>query len=195
MGEDVPAVPTDFSRGVERTELPAQLSFDTRNCEKAPLPAAVAAGIVQPRTAPPSEGGMSLLQDVSFSASSSSSQLATVDPALMSTVQALAAQSGVSPEQLLQAARQVAGHAAQAPSPASQINAGYPAVGQSASAQPTAPPPKSAMDAFEALDPLNAAGGGGSGTTSAAATQPSPTGNSADPFGDVVALAGMQRQG
>uniref|UniRef100_A0A7S4S5T5 UBA domain-containing protein n=2 Tax=Alexandrium monilatum TaxID=311494 RepID=A0A7S4S5T5_9DINO len=43
-------VPTDFSRPVERTALPAQLAFDTTRCEKQPLPAAVAAGIAHPRS-------------------------------------------------------------------------------------------------------------------------------------------------
>jgi len=49
LDDETPALPTDFSQPIERTELPAQLSFDTRFCEKQPLPAAVAAGIVQPR--------------------------------------------------------------------------------------------------------------------------------------------------
>merc|ERR1719410_1238104 len=49
LDDETPAVPTDFSKPIERTELPAQLAFDTRFCEKQPLPAAVAAGIVQPR--------------------------------------------------------------------------------------------------------------------------------------------------
>jgi len=49
LEDETPAVPTDFSKPIERTELPAQLSFDTRFCEKQPLAAAVAAGIVQPR--------------------------------------------------------------------------------------------------------------------------------------------------
>jgi len=49
LDNETPAVPTDFSKPIERTELPAQLSFDTRFCAKQPLPAAVAAGIVQPR--------------------------------------------------------------------------------------------------------------------------------------------------
>merc|ERR1712137_758149 len=62
MGDEEPAAPQDFSKSMERTELPAQLAFDTRNCEKAPLPAAVAAGIVQPRPAPSTSAD--LLQDL-----------------------------------------------------------------------------------------------------------------------------------
>merc|ERR1712157_586115 len=104
MGDEEPAAPQDFSKSMERTELPAQVAFDTRNCEKAPLPAAVAAGIVQPRPAPTTSAD--LLQDLSFDGAAASAS--NLDPALMSTVQALAQQSQVSPDQLIRAAQQLA---------------------------------------------------------------------------------------
>jgi len=74
LDEDAPAVPTDFSKPVERTELPAQLAFDTSRCEKLPLPAAVAAGIAQPRvgTTPPATPPGSSLGEVLHTASSPS---------------------------------------------------------------------------------------------------------------------------
>jgi len=60
LGEEKPAVPTDFSRPLDLTALPQQYSLDLTKCEKPPLAAAVAAGIVKPRenTAPSSASGL-----------------------------------------------------------------------------------------------------------------------------------------
>jgi len=57
IATEAPALPTDFSRSLELSELPAQLSFDHTRCEKPPLPAAVAAGLVQPRS-PSGDAGL-----------------------------------------------------------------------------------------------------------------------------------------
>lgn len=43
------ALPTDFSKPVDLVSLPLQFSFDPARCEKPPIPAAVAAGVAQPR--------------------------------------------------------------------------------------------------------------------------------------------------
>eukprot|EP00931_Biecheleriopsis_adriatica_P029027 TRINITY_DN17289_c0_g1_i1.p1 TRINITY_DN17289_c0_g1~~TRINITY_DN17289_c0_g1_i1.p1 ORF type:complete len:567 (+),score=164.86 TRINITY_DN17289_c0_g1_i1:58-1758(+) len=88
-----PAVPTDFSKPVERTALPEQLAFDASLCSKPPLAGAVAAGIAQPRTCDGPADGAAPQQD------------------MLQAIQALAAKSGMNAEQLLQAAQQLSANA------------------------------------------------------------------------------------
>ncbi|CAE8646951.1 unnamed protein product, partial [Polarella glacialis] len=91
--DDQPALPTDFSKPVERTALPAHVEFDLTRCEKPPLASAVAAGVAQPRAGS--------VTTSSGWPSTDSSQDA------LAAIQALAAQSGISAEQLLLAAQQL----------------------------------------------------------------------------------------
>jgi len=80
---------------VARTPLPMELAFEDIRCEKPPLTAALSAGIAQPR------------QEAVASTAASD---------LMAQVQALAAQSSVTPEQLMLAAQQLQAQQA-APAP------------------------------------------------------------------------------
>mmetsp|Transcript_79717 Transcript_79717/g.221857 ORF Transcript_79717/g.221857 Transcript_79717/m.221857 type:complete len:696 (+) Transcript_79717:154-2241(+) len=100
--------PTDFSKEIESTPLPTQLAFDASRCEKQPLAAAVAAGIAQPRAG---GGATSSFADgfgmTSLAPQASSAAVAGISAELLSTVQALTAQSQFSPEQLLLAAQQL----------------------------------------------------------------------------------------
>jgi len=132
LDDDTPAVPTDFSKPVERTELPAQLSFDTSRCEKQPLPAAVAAGIAQPRTgtgALPSEPAAMLPEGLNFGEAAGASQ-----------------------------PWPNGGHPASSSTHAG--GAGYPVSSQAdcSRAVPAGAGPATAKSAFEALDPLVFAG-------------------------------------
>lgn len=102
--EPQPAVTTDFSQPVQPAPLPVQLSFDAALCEKPPLPAAVAAGIAQPRQAPDHSG----VANDSLSTPGVAALTAASGPSdIMAAVQAVAAQSHVTPEQLLSAAQQL----------------------------------------------------------------------------------------
>lgn len=188
-----PAVPTDFSKPIDMTALPAQLTFDVTKCEKQPLAAAVAAGIAQPRSG-------SGLQDLDFGGGT---QAAAPQPAaggalpadLLAAVQALAAQSQVSPEALLRAAQQqLAGGAGgvAAASPAA------PAAGTSpAGASPAAASPASSGwdritgltgSAATALEGLNSLG------TSAPASPPKQQ-SKEDAFGDLMNFTAQQKAG
>jgi len=181
--DERPAEPTDFSKPVDRTSLPPQLTFDTTKCEKQPLSAAVAAGLAQPRTGLSPQAAASTqssgLQGLDFSVGEVSAVQAPaaapaafaglpagISPDLLATVQALAAQSQVSPEQLLRAAQQLStaggAPAAGALAPSMQQGLG-PAAGAAVMAAPSPQQPK-------------AAPGGGSG---------------GDSFGDLVNLASV----
>mmetsp|Transcript_95077 Transcript_95077/g.245631 ORF Transcript_95077/g.245631 Transcript_95077/m.245631 type:complete len:641 (-) Transcript_95077:131-2053(-) len=103
LDSDEPAVPTDFTKQVERTELPAQLMFDTSKCEMPPLSAAVAAGIAQPRECPDPFAG----PGVASVPSPAAAPVAGVSPEVLAVAQARAAQAQISPEQLLLAAQQL----------------------------------------------------------------------------------------
>ncbi|CAK0911204.1 unnamed protein product [Prorocentrum cordatum] len=128
MDESAPAVTTDMSKPIVRTELPEHIAFDMSRCEKQPLPASLAAGTAALRAS--AAGGDSPTGTNAQAGLSPSA----MPRDLMAQVQALAAQSNVSPEQLLLAAQQLAGQqpalaqpAAQAPGPAAWAPAGgYP---------------------------------------------------------------------
>lgn len=87
-----PPPPTDFSKDVVRMPLPPTISFDASKCEKAPLPASVAAGTSVPRS------GL---------APEPSAALAGVPQDQAALVQALVASSQITPEQLIRAAQQL----------------------------------------------------------------------------------------
>lgn len=130
--DDQPAVPTDFSKSVERAPLPPQISFEdiSMKCELPPLAAAVAAGLAQPRSGPPADltdafttpAVVAALAPAVHPAASPAPALeagqafvlAGLPADLAATVQALAAQSELSPELLIQAARQLQAQAAAA---------------------------------------------------------------------------------
>lgn len=126
--DERPAVPTDFSKPVDLTALPAQLHFDAARCEKQPLSAAVAAGLAHNRTfeypSPASQG--SGLQGLDFGSGQAAPSTApaaggAISADLLAAVQALAAQSQVSPEALLRAAQQQLAGAAPAALPAAPM--------------------------------------------------------------------------
>uniref|UniRef100_A0A7S1M0S7 UBA domain-containing protein n=1 Tax=Alexandrium catenella TaxID=2925 RepID=A0A7S1M0S7_ALECA len=174
FGEDVPAVPTDFSRPVEMTELPAQVMFDASRCEKQPLPAAVAAGIVQPRTGtgvtPPATPQGPGLGEV-FGLAPSSGMPGDMLSAMQATGTAQPSMSGGR------------GYPATVPAAGS---AGFP-MGLQPSAAQAAPfmagaGPQAARSGFEALDPLAAASG-------QPPPKPAASDASRDSFGDLMALA------
>jgi len=73
---EAPALPTDFSRALELSELPVQFAFDPTRCEKPPLPAAVAAGLAQPRSVSGDAGLLGGLFAASPEAESSSAAMA-----------------------------------------------------------------------------------------------------------------------
>ncbi|CAK0911203.1 unnamed protein product [Prorocentrum cordatum] len=169
MDESAPAVTTDMSKPIVRTELPEHIAFDMSRCEKQPLPASLAAGTAALRAS--AAGGDSPTGTNAQAGLSPSA----MPRDLMAQVQALAAQSNVSPEQLLLAAQQLAGQqpalaqpAAQAPGPAAWAPAGgYPPSPQATSpgalasgAAPTSgasqPRTVSTLSAttFQGLDPL-----------------------------------------
>mmetsp|Transcript_118913 Transcript_118913/g.265431 ORF Transcript_118913/g.265431 Transcript_118913/m.265431 type:complete len:670 (+) Transcript_118913:150-2159(+) len=194
LNDDAPAVPTDFSKPVEFTTLPEQRSFDLTRCEKPPLAAAVAAGIAQPRSG---SGAASLdLSTVGFGeaapAAPSAAALSGIPPELLTTVQALAAQSQVSPEQLVLAAQQLAGQSPQA-APGQQAPAmmqpspcggGYPSGVGSPSNRVAGAPAAGGLapgaGAFQALDPLGGSLAASPAPAAAAAPRPGD-----DPFGDL----------
>jgi len=110
--DERPAEPTDFSKPVDLTSLPAQLSFDTTKCEKQPLSAAVAAGLAKPRMGVGSGDatgmqGLDLGQVAPAAAPDAavalSAALPGLSPELLAHVQAIAATSQVSREQLIAA--------------------------------------------------------------------------------------------
>lgn len=205
--EEKPAVPTDFSKPIDLTTLPQQLSFDTSRCEKQPLSAAVAAGLAQPRSglSPSHAAGVAGLN---FGEAPAASPAAADVPAdLLATVQALAAQSQVSPEQLIQAAQQLnlaRGGAAAAPAvaqpPAAMGGTGQPspvtAVGGTTSSGwdklVGGPPVPGTGGAFQGLDPF--AGAGAAAPQAAAAAPAAAAGTAADSFGDLMSLTSPPRQ-
>lgn len=198
MDESAPAVTTDMSKPIVRTELPEHIAFDTSRCEKQPLPASVAAGTAALRT------GIAGGDSPTGTAAQAGLPPSAMPGDLMAQVQALAAQSNVSPEQLLLAAQQLAGQqpvlaqpAVQAPGPAAWAPAGgYPpspqATSPSAFASGTAPAsgasqPRTASTlsaaGFQGLDPL---GSESPADGSSAAAAPKPK----DSFSDLGLLSG-----
>lgn len=130
--------PTDFSKQLDRTALPVQRAFDPSRCEKGPLPAAIASGLAaqrSPLVESGSAGGLNLsltgggaggLEGLTLPGTAPSAAPATSAPSampaeLMATVQALAAQSQVTPEALLQAAQQLAAQQAATATPAAPV--------------------------------------------------------------------------
>lgn len=182
LGEDVPAVPTDFSKPVEMTELPAQLMFDASRCEKQPLPAAVAAGIVQPRAGtgvtPPATPQGPGPGEVLGLAPSSAMAGGLLGDALSAMQAPGAAQPSMS-----------GGYPASVPAGG---GAGFPMGGLQPNSMLAAGPvagagPPAARSGFEALDPLAMASGPTSGQPAPPA--PAATAGSQDRFGDLMALA------
>lgn len=198
MDESAPAVTTDMSKPIVRTELPEHISFDMSRCEKQPLPASVAAGTAALRA--PAAGGDSPMGTTAQAGPPPSAMSGD----LMAQVQALAAQTNVSPEQLLLAAQQLARQqpapaqpAAQAPGPAALAPlGGYPpspqatspgafasgAVPASGAGQPRTASAFSAAT-FQGLDPLGSEAPADGGPTAAA---PKPK----DTFSDLGLLSG-----
>eukprot|EP00747_Dinoflagellata_sp_TGD_P032142 gnl/TRDRNA2_/TRDRNA2_135766_c0_seq1.p1 gnl/TRDRNA2_/TRDRNA2_135766_c0~~gnl/TRDRNA2_/TRDRNA2_135766_c0_seq1.p1 ORF type:complete len:601 (-),score=146.72 gnl/TRDRNA2_/TRDRNA2_135766_c0_seq1:103-1905(-) len=115
--------PTDFSKPVDTRPLPAQFSFDASQCEKPPLPAAVAKGVAQPRDF--FAGGDP------FAPAAPQAQI----PGMTPEMEVLAAQANVSPQQLLLAAQQLA----------AMNKAGAPPAA-AAGTEPFVPPPRSPTD-------------------------------------------------
>lgn len=156
--------PTDFSRPVDLLPLPDPLAFDTSLCEKQPLPASLHAGTAVQRPVPGSDNADALVATLDAGSASSSAAsggaFASVPPELMATVNALAKQSQVTPEQLVLAAQQLAGGKPQDGAKPS----GWDALAMSAQAVPH----EGAM-AMAALDPIATAMAGG--TAQASSTQ------------------------
>lgn len=158
-----PATTTDFSQPVHPAPLPLQLSFDVTQCEKPPLPAAVAAGIAQPR------GGGATFDLQSAPATTAASGLhlgmagaAGSTPDLTAAVHMLASQSQVTPEQLLMAAQQLVAQGGQIPGQTLQAHQSGQAATQVAqgssghAVQSNGTMGVTRGSAFESLDPLAA---------------------------------------
>merc|ERR1740129_1948525 len=163
--------PTDFSKSMERVPLPPQLVFDPSLCEKQPLSAAVAAGIAQPRGAAESPVGQALAAGT-----------ATAPQAPADMVQALASQMRISPQELLQAAQQLAASPPQAQQFASLARTTGPQ-------GPPAPAPGQAEQAAS-KDPL-AQLGNLAMLTAPAATASAPAPAAPDPLEQLGNLAGL----
>lgn len=135
-GFDEPPAPTDFMTEPNRVALPEMRSFDPSMCEMPPLPASVAAGTALPRQTPTDNSLMGLMDVGSGSpksqglmSSSGSLAQAFSQPApapalggggysnMAGDVSKMAAQAGISPEQLLAAAQQLAAQQQQAQPP------------------------------------------------------------------------------
>lgn len=198
LDAEEPAEPTDFSKPLEFTSLPDASFYDSTRCEKPPLPASVAAGIAVPRgeerrtdavldplalmgTAPATPATMDPMQ----------ASAAGLTPEVLAAVQALAAQSQVSPQQLLQAAQgfsQVPAAAASVAPALSSGTGGYPAA-QGSVGMPMGNGPSSAP-AFRASDPFASLTDPSSGATLAATPAMStPPGASASPAAPRVAAS------
>jgi hypothetical protein len=168
--DEEPPPPTDFSRGVELVNLPLQVSFDDimSKCEKVPLPAAVAAGISQPREATASSEATPAIGGTA---------LAGIPPHLAAMVQSLANSSQFSPEQLIQAAQQLqaqqsaAGSSSQLPCGTNAPSSLPSSVGQAP--MKAAPPPLSNLISSPAA-PAVVNGAASSTPTGWAALQPTP---------------------
>jgi hypothetical protein len=173
-GEEPPAEPTDFSKPMQMAPLPQlDIFYDGgARCEMEPLPASVAAGIVKPRgeEAPPTEGLLGLTTPAATPAVGT----AGLSPELLAQVQVLAAQSQISPQQLLAAAAQQ--QQASQPSMPTPMS-GYPAMGfapgPTAAQAPstgvasfTSPASGEASTGFAALDPFQGLSGGAQERTS-----------------------------
>lgn len=113
LGEEPPPPPTDFGGEVRTIALPEMHSFDTSRCTKGPLSSSVAAGTA-PNRGVDMGGGADV--DVLLGLGPSAPAAAPSND-IMAQVQALAAKTGVSPEQLLAAAQQLNGQQAAAPAP------------------------------------------------------------------------------
>jgi len=169
--------PTDFSKSMERVPLPPQLVFDPSLCEKQPLSAAVAAGIAQPRGAAESPVGQALAAGT-----------ATAPQAPADMVQALASQMRISPQELLQAAQQLAASPPQAQQFASLARTTGP------QGPPAPAPGQGSLDSMMLAATTQGGGGGGGGGPPAAAAARSPHGQaeqaaSKDPLAQLGNLA------
>lgn len=96
--DERPAEPTDFSKRVDITSLPPQLAFDMTKCEKQPLSAAVAAGLVQPR---PGANSASSFTDLLAASASAGFQGLDFGQARGAAGAASAGAAGVSPGTVL----------------------------------------------------------------------------------------------
>mmetsp|Transcript_60789 Transcript_60789/g.131867 ORF Transcript_60789/g.131867 Transcript_60789/m.131867 type:complete len:685 (-) Transcript_60789:123-2177(-) len=204
--DEEPPPPTDFSKQMDVQPLPPQLSFDTSRPSGISSARATGGGGLE---------GLDLDDGSGQAAASSTGGLpAGLSPDLAATVQALAAQSNVTAEELIRAAQQLQGaaRAGQASSASSSSawgqmgNAGYPSPPQSSSmnspgVMPAAAPAMhgSPGSGFAALDPL---GGSGSGAQPAPKSpemtrqnSPPSTAATADKFGDLVNLTSSSANG
>jgi len=200
-----PAVPTDFSKPIDVTSLPAQFSFDTSKCEKQPLSAAVAAGLAQNRTVDASSSGSGLPHGLDFGLQAAPTAgpgalLAAaaggeIPADLLAAVQALAAQSQVSPEALLAAARQLqaaGGLPGAAPAPTPVVAPALaPAVASSGWDRLTGPTP-AVGGAFEGLDAL---AGLPASPSTAPASGVAKAAGTGDAFGDLMSFGSPPRPG
>mmetsp|Transcript_110735 Transcript_110735/g.202858 ORF Transcript_110735/g.202858 Transcript_110735/m.202858 type:complete len:311 (-) Transcript_110735:162-1094(-) len=192
LDSEEPAKPTDFSKPLEFTSLPDNGFYDSSRCEKPPLAASVAAGIAVPRGQERQSEGAALdplgMMAPAQAAPASPAPAGGLAPELLAAVQALSAQSGVTPQQLIQAAQNLG----QGPSSAPALAAPMPT---STGGYPAAPAAKSG---FQALDPFSSISATPPATATAAPMAPlpgqltssgqaAPTGAS-DQFGGLVNL-------
>jgi len=192
LDSEEPAKPTDFSKPLEFTSLPDNGFYDSSRCEKPPLAASVAAGIAVPRGQERQSEGAALdplgMMAPAQAAPAGPAPAGGLAPELLAAVQALSAQSGVTPQQLIQAAQNLG----QGPSSAPALAAPMPT---STGGYPAAPAAKSG---FQALDPFSSISATPPATATAAPMAPlpgqltssgqaAPTGAS-DQFGGLVNL-------
>lgn len=112
-GFDEPALPTDFSQDPGRSALPELRSFDASMCEKAPLSASVAAGTAVPRQHSGDFLGGLMGDGGGLAQAFSQPALAPqgggyLGQGTANDAAALAAQAGLTPQQLLAAAQLLA---------------------------------------------------------------------------------------
>lgn len=173
LDSEEPAKPTDLSKPLQFTSLPDTGFYDSSLCEKQPLSAAVAAGIAVRRGSEERRGEVSALDPLGMMPPAQAAPAQTtptqtpaggMTPELLAAVQALSAQSGVTPQQLLQAAQNLGQGPLSAPAPMASMpmnSGGYPAAPASNSG-------------FQALDPFASASATPPAMTPAAQTGPLP---------------------
>eukprot|EP00933_Yihiella_yeosuensis_P005195 TRINITY_DN10966_c0_g1_i1.p1 TRINITY_DN10966_c0_g1~~TRINITY_DN10966_c0_g1_i1.p1 ORF type:complete len:405 (+),score=145.55 TRINITY_DN10966_c0_g1_i1:146-1216(+) len=144
FGNDEPPPPTDFSKQVPTISLPEQVTLDLSKCEKPPLEAAVAAGLVQPRAGPSAGSGQL----------GSAPSTGPPDPAnALAAAMGIAAQANITPEQLIAAAQQL--HAQQGLAQPAMNLGGYAATAPAAAPAPAPVQAKPAATGLDSLDPFS----------------------------------------